>query len=250
MTSRDPAGSDEILMRCNERDTWMIYDDINISNQHSTYHYIIAPDSFRKYDSMTHMQVCDSKYVMFPSTWWITYFGGGFNLQHGSGGSIWCSTSRTFVGKTCCGTWSPIRPSKRASLTSSGVPGNSACCCLLPPWRFGFKDLQPFMFRCVQRFFNNEEIPKTGKVVLLTHLFRSHDLKTFRDHFSDLHHNYMCTSLPLLYSNILELDGKSQVPSFHCKISHNPSTDMSYGFLYGGLSFSRFNFHWVCMGLP
>jgi hypothetical protein len=66
MTSRDPAGSDEILMRCNERDTWMIYDDINISNQHSTYHYIIAPDSFRKYDSMTHMQVCDSKYVNVP----------------------------------------------------------------------------------------------------------------------------------------------------------------------------------------
>ena len=172
---------------------------------------------------------------MFHSTWWIIFRGWVQPATWpSSGGSIWCSTSRTFVGKTCCGTWSPIRPSKRASWTSSGVPGNSACCCLLPPWRFGFKDLQPFMFRCVQRCFNNEEIPKTGKVVLLTHLFRSHDLKTFRDHFSeDLYHNYMCTSLSLLYSNILELHGKSQVPSFHCKISHNPSTDMPYGFLWG-----------------
>ena len=68
-------GSDEILMRCNERDTWIIDDDINISNQHTTYHYIIAPDSFRKYDSMTHMQVCDSKYVNVPF-YMVDHFSG------------------------------------------------------------------------------------------------------------------------------------------------------------------------------
>ena len=126
--------------------------------------------------------------------------------------------------------------------TSLGVPGNSACCCPLPPWRFGFKDLQPFMLRCVQRCFNNEEILKTGKVILPAFVFGSHDLKTFRDIFSNLYQDYMCTSLSLLSSNNMG-NPRSKVSTAKSAIIHKQLS-------YGGLSFSRFHFHWVCMGLP